>query len=91
MTEQSRSVYENSEAEWITDIVVSAAKQTGNDQMAAAYDKSDMKKSVEEQIDAKLDERSSLSEDEYKQIAGGRATVTPFWFGIKTLFKVRIW
>jgi len=89
LTMDSRSTHENSEAEWITDIVVSAGKQKGNHEMLEAYDKSDMKKAVEAEIDAKLDEKSALSEDEYKQIAEGRATVTPFWFGVKTFLKYR--
>jgi len=89
LTMNTRSVHENSEAEWITDIVVSAGKQKSNHQMMDAYDNSEMKKSVEAQIDEKLDEKSGLSEEEYKQIAGGRATVTPFWFGIKTFLKYR--
>ena len=88
MTNTTRQVNENSEAEWITDIVVSAGKEKNNQEMVNAYDTSELKKNTEVEIDARLDEKSSLSEDEYKHISAQRATVTPFWFGFKTFLKV---
>ena len=88
LTNTTRQVNENSEAEWITDIVVSIGRQRNHQDMLNAYNTSALKKSIESEIDGRLDEKGIISEDEYREISVKRETVTPFWFGFKTFLKV---
>ena len=84
----SLSQQENSEAEWITDIVVRAGKQKDDNSLVESYEKSEMKRSVEAEVESKLEEKSGISQSDYKQLSTERATVTPFWYGVLTFIKV---
>ena len=56
---------------------------------ARAYEASDLKRSNEEELDAAMQQRSSLNKDTLKELAVTRATVTPFWWALHVMFKVR--
>eukprot|EP00210_Caulerpa_lentillifera_P004875 g4653.t1 len=81
---------ENSEAEWITNIVVSAGRQSKGNELADTYHSSPIKEAVETEISASEVEGKDLStEEELNKLSSGRATVTPFWFALKILIKYR--
>lgn len=84
----SHRLQETSEAEWITDIVADAAKQKSNRSLIEAYDASTLKQNVEKEIETVQEEHQGVSGEEYRQLSESRATVTPFWFGIRTFIKV---
>lgn len=86
--DQSNSPEENSEAEWITNIVVGAGRQRSLNQLAEVYEKSPIKKEVDREIEASSQDKATVSEEEFMELSKGRPTVTPFWFALKTLIKV---
>ena len=61
-----------------------------NDELVAAYQKSDLRQSNDRQLAEYATQRSSLNDASLKELSVKRATVTPFWFAIKTLFMVRM-
>ena len=56
---------------------------------AKAYEESALKRSNDEELDAALQQRSALTKDALKELAVTRATVTPFWWALYVMFKVR--
>ena len=55
----------------------------------AAYEKSDLRRSNDQRLAEFATQRSSLTDASLKELSVRRATVTPFWWAIKTLFMVR--
>ena len=54
-----------------------------------AYESSELKRSNDEELDVALQRRSTVSKDTMKELSVTRATLTPFWWAIYTMFKVR--
>eukprot|EP00210_Caulerpa_lentillifera_P004876 g4654.t1 len=80
---------EISEAEWITNIVVSAGRQEKGNELALTYDSSPNKNKVDKEIEATVQSIGHSIEEEFKELSVERATVTPFWFALKILIKYR--
>lgn len=59
------------------------------DAFARAYEASALKQSNDEELDAALQQRSALTKDAIKELAVTQATVTPFWWALCVMFKVR--
>lgn len=56
---------------------------------AKAYEGSDLKKSNDKELDVAMQQRSSLNKDALKELSVTRATVTPFWWALYVMAKVR--
>ena len=56
---------------------------------AKAYEESALKRSNDEELEAVLQQRSSLNKDTLKELSVTQATVTPFWWALFIMIKVR--
>ena len=56
---------------------------------AKAYEESMLKRENDEELDAALQQRSTLNKDTLKELSVTQATVTPFWWALYVMFKVR--
>ena len=56
---------------------------------AKAYEESALKRSNDEDLEAALQQHSSLNKDTLKELSVTQATVTPFWWALFVMFKVR--
>ena len=56
---------------------------------AKAYEESTLKRSNDEELEAALQQHSSLNKDTLKELSVTQATVTPFWWALFVMFKVR--
>lgn len=78
------------DAEWIVDLVTEADRRGQGADFAAFYAKSDLYKSNIAAIDQYMtDDHLDLPPEVQKELATTRSTVTPWWWGIKTLVKYR--
>eukprot|EP01025_Chloroclados_australasicus_P041211 TRINITY_DN4350_c0_g1_i1.p1 TRINITY_DN4350_c0_g1~~TRINITY_DN4350_c0_g1_i1.p1 ORF type:complete len:528 (-),score=50.28 TRINITY_DN4350_c0_g1_i1:47-1465(-) len=79
----------DNEAEWITDIITSADRQGLGSEFAQDYQKSNLCVQVNQKVEEFEKEGSNISPEMEKTLNVKRATVTPFWYGLKTLLKYR--
>lgn len=56
---------------------------------AKAYEESALKGQNDEELDAALQQRSALNKDTLRELSVTQATVTPFWWALYIMFKVR--
>ncbi|PRW20409.1 P-loop containing nucleoside triphosphate hydrolase [Chlorella sorokiniana] len=86
------------EAEWLVDLTTEADRQNRVADFAAAYERSEFKAAADKEIAAQLATASELAdrpdfcraeEETQRDLAVRRDTVTPFWWGLRTLLKYR--
>ena len=56
---------------------------------AKAYEESALRAQNDEELDAALQQRSALNKDTLRELSVAQATVTPFWWALYIMFKVR--
>ncbi|GAB4821435.1 hypothetical protein N2152v2_008481 [Parachlorella kessleri] len=76
-------------AEWIVDLTTQADWKGEAEEFAAAFAGSDLKRIADAEITEQLQQSSMLSQQDQKDLAVRRDTVTPFWWGIKTMLQYR--
>lgn len=80
----------HNEAEWLVDIVTAADRAGTAAAFADQYAGSRMKKGVDEQAADYLEnDHADVPSSVKAELATARETVTPWWFGLKTLVKYR--
>jgi len=77
------------EAEWLTDVIVKADRTNQGPVLAQKFGKSPLKKEGDKFLETFMQEHSSIPEATMKELEVKRATVTPFWWALKTLVKYR--
>ena len=77
-----------SDVEWLVDTFTEADRRGKSDVFADAYATSQLKKDNDAQIDKLLSKKTELPDSVKKELGARSATVTPFWWGLKTLIKV---
>lgn len=78
------------EAEFLVDFVTEADRQGRGSELAQHYANSDLYKANKEQLDGYLGEAPhELPESIQKELAVTSSTVTPWWWGLRTLIKYR--
>eukprot|EP01025_Chloroclados_australasicus_P023816 TRINITY_DN2402_c0_g1_i2.p1 TRINITY_DN2402_c0_g1~~TRINITY_DN2402_c0_g1_i2.p1 ORF type:complete len:652 (-),score=93.43 TRINITY_DN2402_c0_g1_i2:504-2429(-) len=77
------------EAEWITDIVTSADRQGLGPTFAETYATSDMCQSMDRKLTHIEETRTEITPEMKATLSIKRATTTPFFFALKTMFKYR--
>jgi ATP-binding cassette subfamily G (WHITE) protein 2 len=77
------------EAEWIVDLTTQADRQGKASEFADLFSQSQNKLDGDYLIEQQLSLSSELDEATKKELAVKRETVTPFWYGLKTLLKYR--
>ena len=79
-----------SEAEWITDTVMSADREGYTEELIDFYEHSGAKAETMEDLDSQLHETKQLPEEFSKMLAVKKATTTPSWFGLLILMRYRM-
>lgn len=69
----------HNEAEWLVDIMTDADKQGKAEELAAAYQKSQIKAENDAVLRKYTTEKHELSAQQQKELATTRDTVTPVW------------
>lgn len=77
------------EAEWLVDLTTQADRQGRAADFADTYERSEFKAAADKEIAAQLATASDLDEATRRDLAVRRDTVTPFWWGLRTLLKYR--
>ncbi|CAD7705429.1 unnamed protein product [Ostreobium quekettii] len=77
------------EAEWITDVIVHVDRMGGGAALAETFNRSTLKGEGQEALEAMMKESAAVSEETLRELSVRRATVTPFWWGLRTLIKYR--
>lgn len=79
-----------SDVEYMTDIVVQSDRQGRSDAITDYYAASDLAAQNREDLGRLAGVLNDLTPSQREYLAVKRATVTPSWFGLKTLFKYRL-
>lgn len=80
----------HNQAEWLVDLVTAADRAGNAVAFADQYAASEMKVGVDEKVNYYLDSDHTTVPDRVKaELATDSETVTPWWFGLKTLVKYR--
>mmetsp|Transcript_15663 Transcript_15663/g.27086 ORF Transcript_15663/g.27086 Transcript_15663/m.27086 type:complete len:488 (-) Transcript_15663:808-2271(-) len=77
------------EAEFLVDFVTEADRQNRGGELADYYLSTALAKSNMAELDRYLNEKAELPEHIIKELSTKSPTVTPWWFGLKTLIKYR--
>jgi hypothetical protein len=76
------------EAEWLVDVFAEADRAGAAEAIADAYEASPLKQAALGQVEALLTQHADLPPELAKEMAVKRPTVTPAWWGLRTLIKV---
>ncbi|KAK9904972.1 hypothetical protein WJX75_006687 [Coccomyxa subellipsoidea] len=79
----------DNQAEWIVDLTTKAERAGLADEFAARYAESNLRAANEEVLARDMAERQ-VSPQILKELRTRRATVTPFYWGVKTILKYRM-
>lgn len=77
------------EAELLVDLFTQADRVGQVEPLITAYQESDLKKEVDEAVQALSQDKLELPEQVWRELAVTRATVTPSWWALMTLIKYR--
>lgn len=79
-----------SEAEWITDTIMSADREGFSEDLTDFYEHSGAKKATMEELSSQLRSTRDLTEEYSRMLAVRKATTTPSWFGLLVLLRFRM-
>ncbi|KAG7667438.1 hypothetical protein Ndes2526B_g02020 [Nannochloris sp. 'desiccata'] len=77
-------------ADWITDVTVVADRTGRADELAAKYEKSELKSHADKELDVQLRETRDLPPETAAALAVKKETTTPTWHAFKVLFGYRL-
>eukprot|EP00210_Caulerpa_lentillifera_P002676 g2556.t1 len=77
------------EAEWLTDVIVTADREKRQSEFAEQFSNSHLKQSLVTELDKLTNETVEVSPEILRELKVKRATVTPFWTAIRVFLKYR--
>ncbi|CAL8464409.1 g3944 [Coccomyxa elongata] len=80
----------DNQAEWIVDLTTKAERAGHADDFAARYAASELRVANDAMLESDMAERQ-VSPQILKELQTRHATVTPFYWGVKTILKYRMW
>ncbi len=78
----------NNDAEYLVDLVTEADRQGRAAELADIYDASALREANVKLLGSYTRQKQELSAQQVAELGVRRGTVTPAWWGLKTLFKV---
>ncbi|WIA12825.1 hypothetical protein OEZ85_006453 [Tetradesmus obliquus] len=85
----SSSAWSHNAAEWMVDVFTQADREGRGGAFADAYEASTLKQAIDAEALALAQSHADLSPQVQKELATRSETVTPWWWGLKTLVKYR--
>ena len=88
LAKEEATIY--NDAEWLVDLFTEADREGRGGDFADAYDASQRKKENEAKVEQLLLEHTNLPSRVHKELQVKSETVTPWWWGLKTMIKVSL-
>ena len=80
----------HNEAEWLTELITSADRNDKSADLVSAYAESELKRRVDEAVEGYLvTDKTDVPHHIQQELQTASETVTPWWWGFKTLVKYR--
>ena len=83
-------LHSSSDAEWLADCVVQAAREGYGKELISTYEASEEKAAMIQVLDRQMLETKAVPDDFRRMMQVKRATTTPTWFGIGILCRYRM-